>query len=122
MNLIGELLRFADRDFYKDWWNSPGSQIINQLIEIKCPSTRLKSLYYLRHRHVLEKMELSRPPLGSSSPLHSHYKGDELEADGDGSHILHLRFLPRVPRLHPTKDLQGKKGKVRCCSPPNLSS
>merc|ERR1712004_904005 len=23
LNITGELLQFADRDFYQDWWNSP---------------------------------------------------------------------------------------------------
>lgn len=27
LNITGEILKFADRDFYSDWWNSPGIRI-----------------------------------------------------------------------------------------------
>jgi diacylglycerol O-acyltransferase-1 len=33
LNILGELLRFADRDFYQDWWNAPGKIKMNYIIK-----------------------------------------------------------------------------------------
>jgi hypothetical protein len=44
LNILAELLRFGDREFYKDWWNAKTVEEVRGLLKSKFISFPIKNL------------------------------------------------------------------------------
>ena len=97
LNISGELLYFADRDFYHDWWNSTNFSKFWQNWNL--PVHR----WFLRH--------IYKPLLAAGFPqkhiMQVSYRIRLVSWRSDHDRVSRLLLLPRVHRFCSTEDAQA---------------
>ena len=98
LNISGELLYFADRDFYHDWWNSTNFSKFWQNWNL--PVHR----WFLRH--------IYKPLLAAGFSQKTHHHVGQLSIRlvswrSDHDRVSRLLLLPRVHRFCSTEDAQA---------------
>ncbi|KAI9780739.1 MAG: Diacylglycerol O-acyltransferase 1 [Candelina submexicana] len=116
LNALAEVMRFGDREFYTDWWNSPSAGTYWR--------TWNKPVYHFMRRHIYSPL-VGRgwhPHVASalvflfSGVLHELLVGiptHNILADGTGVAFAGMIFqLPLIAITLPLEKMQGLNGKV----------
>ena len=100
LNTLGELLQFADRDFYHDWWNASNLAKFWKLWNL--PVHRWEGTYRRMFSKMLTNWQMVCPTFVQTSGLCG-----ELEDHRHAGCLRHLCLLPRVFNIDTAETLQS---------------